>query len=501
MDSTKKASVEKDEKITKLEATIKQKDLKYAKMKKDFEDEREAEAKIVTEYINAENYLLELVDEFTNGMRKIYANDIEFKDVDIEGLPFCERFSNLLYNILLIIDFQKQFIVEQSNNVNTNTNNLYNNECIIEEADNEEGTEDEGQNTNRYGESEAEGEGENESEDEVIMKSNAKDDLLRDHYKDSVHEYRAEYANNNRGSRDHQDELFTFEGKPGSQKYDTRQYEGEQDNETPYSSENEMFSEEQEEEQSEEPVINKTLVMLQRDLHKSLFSPSLMKINESPKVKLLTDRGKKSSKQWDSNDNFSKNSVCATSPNPTVVENKNVNNPFAKDHVPNIFGMNVRPSSGEIVSPTSESSRHSVRKDHSSKDNRYQLNWDNSSDNNSEEFMSLESIVIQKGDNHKYKNSNNDSVEEVFTPNFITKRSSISNAVNNDGEKVESSIFYKNNQKDVIPYDYRPPLVSVLDSDGNYYNEDEFSESMECSEQMYSSNQDIDESKADPRHK
>lgn len=79
--------------------------------------------------------------------------------------------------------------------------------------------------------------------------------------------------------------------------------------------------------------------MLQKELHKSLFSPSLMKINESPKVSLMKEH-----------------------------ENKKIT------HIPNIFGMNIRPSSGEIVSPTSEeSSRHSVRKDHLSKDNRYQL--------------------------------------------------------------------------------------------------------------------------------
>ena len=143
LESSKKLLSDQNIKIKRLEALVLQKDSKINKMQKDFEQERETEAKIVTEYINAENYLLELVDEFTNGMKKIYANDIEFKDVDIEGLPFCERFSNLLYNILLIIDFQKQFIVEQSNPAMISSQNYVNNECIIEEADNEEDTDNE----------------------------------------------------------------------------------------------------------------------------------------------------------------------------------------------------------------------------------------------------------------------------------------------------------------------------------------------------------------------
>lgn len=42
-------------------------------------------------------------------MKKIY-EDITFKDLDEKDLTFCEWFSNLLYNILLIIDFQKQFM-------------------------------------------------------------------------------------------------------------------------------------------------------------------------------------------------------------------------------------------------------------------------------------------------------------------------------------------------------------------------------------------------------
>ena len=57
------------------------------------------------EYFNAENYLKELIEEFNNGMKKIYEDEVAFKDLNSEQLTFCERFSNLLYNILLIIDF------------------------------------------------------------------------------------------------------------------------------------------------------------------------------------------------------------------------------------------------------------------------------------------------------------------------------------------------------------------------------------------------------------
>lgn len=60
---------------------------------------------MIKEYVNAEQYLKELIDEFKNGMKRIYEGDIQFKDLDEEDLTFCERFSNLLYNILLIIDY------------------------------------------------------------------------------------------------------------------------------------------------------------------------------------------------------------------------------------------------------------------------------------------------------------------------------------------------------------------------------------------------------------
>ena len=71
-----------------------------------------------------------------------------------------------------------------------------------------------------------------------------------------------------------------------------------------FSSENDFHSEPKDYYQEEEPVINKTLVMLQKDMHKSLFSPSLMKINESPKVSLLTDRSKATSKDHMSSTNM-----------------------------------------------------------------------------------------------------------------------------------------------------------------------------------------------------
>ena len=71
------------------------------------DDERE---KVVHEYYASENYLLELVEEFKFGMREIYKDRIEFKEVDQDDMRFCERFSNLLYNVLLIIDFQKSEI-------------------------------------------------------------------------------------------------------------------------------------------------------------------------------------------------------------------------------------------------------------------------------------------------------------------------------------------------------------------------------------------------------
>ena len=88
LEEAKLKSSEDSVKLKHYETIIQQKDLNIKKMKEQFQEERETENKIIAEYVNAENYLLELVDEFTHGMRKIYANDIEFKDVDIDGLPF-----------------------------------------------------------------------------------------------------------------------------------------------------------------------------------------------------------------------------------------------------------------------------------------------------------------------------------------------------------------------------------------------------------------------------
>lgn len=68
---------------------------------------KEEEERIIEEYITSENYLLELVEEFKYGMKQMYEDWIPFKDVDCEEMKFCERFSNLLYNVLLIIDYQK----------------------------------------------------------------------------------------------------------------------------------------------------------------------------------------------------------------------------------------------------------------------------------------------------------------------------------------------------------------------------------------------------------
>jgi hypothetical protein len=522
LDNTKTSLFEKENENKKLKTIISQKDVDSAKMKKEFQHEREAETKIVNEYINAENYLLELVDEFTNGMRKIYANDIEFKDVDIEGLPFCERFSNLLYNILLIIDFQKQFIVDQQNIGEQPAGGYMNNECIIEEADNEDETD--GNNTHRkYMEEESESEEENNINihnndfNDVGILSNSQGKLTNgSQYNKHSNRYSKEYSINDNKRNNEQDALeyslmckeklsSNYSSKPNDMDDIRRQY----------SSDNEMFSEDQD--THEEPAINKTLVMLQKDLHKSLFSPSLMKINESPKVSLLTDRSKKTSQNRSSNHDPSY-SLKSNSRDPTVIINSN--NPFHKDSIPNIFGLNVRPSSGEVVSPTSgESSRHSIRKDHLSKDNRYQMQDQDFEENNSEEdIMSLESIVIKKENEHKYKNSNNDSIEEAFTPNFITKRSSLGGNAAGEQSKLDSDVFYNPNcysllklnseylpqryedRNKEIPYDYRPPLVSVLDSEGNRYDEDEFSESIEGSEQMFSSNrEDVEELKSDFR--
>jgi hypothetical protein len=87
---------------------MKEKDREIERLKQeliDKEKDANSEKNIISEYVNAENYLKELIEEFKNGMKRIYEEEISFKDLDEEDLTFCERFSNLLYNILLIIDY------------------------------------------------------------------------------------------------------------------------------------------------------------------------------------------------------------------------------------------------------------------------------------------------------------------------------------------------------------------------------------------------------------
>lgn len=67
---------------------------------------------MIEEYILAENYLLEITEEFKNGMAKVYSK-VDYRDVDDPSLKFSERFSHFLYNILMIIDFQKDIIENQ----------------------------------------------------------------------------------------------------------------------------------------------------------------------------------------------------------------------------------------------------------------------------------------------------------------------------------------------------------------------------------------------------
>ncbi len=69
---------------------------------------------MVEEYLNSENYLLELVEEFKYGMWEAYKDQIEFKDVEYPDMGLFNRFSNFLYNVLLIIDFQKSKLDEFS---------------------------------------------------------------------------------------------------------------------------------------------------------------------------------------------------------------------------------------------------------------------------------------------------------------------------------------------------------------------------------------------------
>ena len=99
--------VEDKMKIMKLERRIKERDFEIEQLKMENQQlaTQEKAQNIFEEYQNAENYLKELEEEFNNGMKKIYESEISFKDLSDESLTFCERFSNLLFNILLIIDF------------------------------------------------------------------------------------------------------------------------------------------------------------------------------------------------------------------------------------------------------------------------------------------------------------------------------------------------------------------------------------------------------------
>lgn len=50
-------------------------------------------------------YLLELVEEFRYGMGDMYKRVVDFKEVNKTDMKLLERFSNLLYNVLMIIDW------------------------------------------------------------------------------------------------------------------------------------------------------------------------------------------------------------------------------------------------------------------------------------------------------------------------------------------------------------------------------------------------------------
>lgn len=54
----------------------------------------------------------------------------------------------------------------------------------------------------------------------------------------------------------------------------------------------------------------------------------------------------------------------------------------------------------------------------------------------------MESIIIQRSED-KYQNNNNESAEEIFTPNFITIRSSIGNLKNMESELSDNILLHK----------------------------------------------------------
>jgi len=64
------------------------------------------EQEMINEYLQTENYLLEICEEFKLGMKENFRGYIDFKDVD-NSMKFNDRFQNFLFNLLLIIDHQK----------------------------------------------------------------------------------------------------------------------------------------------------------------------------------------------------------------------------------------------------------------------------------------------------------------------------------------------------------------------------------------------------------
>ena len=501
LEEAKLKSSEDSVKLKHYETIIQQKDLNIKKMKEQFQEERETENKIIAEYVNAENYLLELVDEFTHGMRKIYANDIEFKDVDIDGLPFWERFSNLLYNILLIIDFQKQFIVEQSKVSNQMNQNMYDNQSVIEEAENEEETDHE-VNTQKHQNDE------NESGDEVLMRSHEHEAFQNSNL--SI-DYRRQ-SQNSKSKNYHNEEIYSYNVK----KENSKNYSSElfSDEDVRNSIDHALFMKNEPlqeyiyyKDTSNLPLANTT---------KFLWSPSEMKINESPKISLLIQRSNKSNsyKQQDSLENL-KNTDMRQSNN----QNIHTFNPFAyslqnnfmekqiltsKDLISKAFWVQKicamlkfinRKLKFNIAFPNSESSQ-SIKKTIS--ENRYKNSDNNMSEESSENRMSLESIIIKRSED-KYKNSNNESTEEIFTPNFITIRSSIGNLKNLESDQSDNILSLKKNIED--KFDIWLPLTSGFDSIENKVIEDynyDYSDSIDWSEQMFSSNrEDVEELKTE----
>lgn len=190
----------------------------------------------------------------------------------------------MLYNILLIIDFQKQLLVEQSNRNSQTAPNYLNNECIIEEDENEEDTEQDCRNTHKNDE-------DTESDLGVVMRSHDKD-LLFD----------CQNTNSQRNSGQHEyqkhEEIFTLQCKesPDGNYNSSQNYKLKVNHNARYSCDEHLSDSNHEDETHRDPPPHRAIPVLQNETHKSLFSPSLMKINESPKVSLLTDRSSNSSR-------------------------------------------------------------------------------------------------------------------------------------------------------------------------------------------------------------